>query len=72
MPFWVICKQKNCNKSLKPEWVLYREIFIHYYKKGREVLIELALENNVTTRPYVEKTYILADKLVKVSMVTVN
>ncbi len=72
MPFWAICKQENCIRSFKPEWVLYRELFRHYYSKGREILIELALKNNVSSRPYAEPTYILADKLVKVSKVTVS
>jgi len=72
MPFWVICKQKTCKRSFKPEWVSYKEIFRHYFRKGREILIQLALENNVSSTPYAEPTYILADKLVKASMVTGN
>jgi len=72
MPFWAVCKQGICDKSFKPEWVLYNEIFRHYFRKGREVLIELALENNVSSNPYHEPTYILADKLVKISKVTVK
>ena len=72
MPFWVICKQKTCKQSFKPEWVSYKEIFHHYFGKGRENLIQLALENKVSSKPNSEPTYILADKLVKASKVTVN
>jgi len=66
------CLQKSCNWYQKLEYSGYQEIFKHYYNKGREVLIQLALEYKVSTRPYSESTYILADKLVKLSKVTVN
>jgi len=68
MPFFGGCVQKICPKS-KVDWITYNELFRHYWKKGREVLIELALENNVSSRPYSEPTYILADKLVKISKI---
>lgn len=68
MSFW-ICLQYDCKWSKKPIYATYRELFGHYYRKGREVLIKLALETEVSQRPYSEPTYILADKLVKISKI---
>ncbi len=63
------CLQKSCEHWNNREYVTYRSIFGHYYRKGREVLIKLAIENNVSQIPYSEPTYILADKLVKISKI---
>jgi len=38
-------------------------------RKGREILIKLAIETGVSSIPYQEPTYILAEKLVKISKV---
>ncbi len=68
MPFWGRCIQGICPKN-KVDWITHNELFSHYYRKGREVLIELTLETGVCPNPYHEPTYILADKLVKISKV---
>jgi len=63
------CVERTCRWAKIPEYATYKAVFGHYYRKGREVLIKLALENGVSERPYAEPTYILADKLVKISQV---
>ena len=68
MSFW-ICLQYGCKWNKKPFYATHRELFGHYYRKGREVLIKLAKENGVSQIPYSEPTYILADKLVKISKI---
>jgi len=68
MSFW-ICLQYECKRSKKPTYATHSEMFGHYYRKGREVLIKLAKENNVSQIPYSEPTFILADKLVKISKI---
>ena len=72
MGFFVICKDKSCKFSKKPEYTVYKAIFRHYYNKGREALIDLAIETGISTRPYAEPTYILADKLVHFSKVNIE
>ena len=69
MSFWAMCVQNGCHKSFKPEWTTYKEMFSHYYYKGREVLIELTKKSGVSIHPYSEPTYILADKMVKYSKI---
>ena len=66
------CLQESCKWYQRKEYTAYTSIFRHYYNKGRETLIQLAIENKVSTRPYAEPTHILADKLVKASKVTVS
>jgi len=68
MSFWV-CQQLTCDFSKRQTYSTYTAIFRHYYKKGREVLIELAKQTGVSIIPYSEPSYILADKLVKISKV---
>ena len=63
------CVERTCRWAKIPEYATYKAVFGHYYRKGREVLIKLALENGISERPYSEPTYILADKLVKISKV---
>jgi len=50
--------------------VTYGAIFGHYWRKGREVLIELVKEMGISKNPYTEPTFILAEKLVKISKVS--
>jgi len=69
MILFKICLQNGCKWSKKPFYASDRELFGHYYRKGREVLIKLAKENDVSQIPYSEPTYILADKLVKKSKI---
>jgi len=69
MSFTGICMDKECKNSKKPIYATYKAHFSHFYRKGREVLIKLALETGVSTQPYSEPTFILADKLVKFSKI---
>jgi len=71
MPSFFIrgCLQKGCKQWNKLEYVTYGAIFGHYYRKGREVLIKLAKETGVSQIPYSEPTFILCDKLVKISKI---
>ncbi len=68
MPNW-LCRDFNCDKSKKIIFATYRFMFKHYMRKGREILIKLAIQTGVSTIPYQEPTYILADKLTKISKV---
>jgi len=63
------CVERTCRWAKVPEFATYKAMFGHYYRKGRESLIKLSLENDVSERPYTEATYILADKLVRISQV---
>ena len=63
------CVDRTCRWAKVPEFATYKAMFGHYYRKGREVLIELAKETGVSSTPYTETTYILADKLVRISQV---
>jgi len=63
------CLQKSCPRSSKIEYATYSAWFGHYYRKGREVLIELVIELGLSEHPYGEPTYLLADKLVKATKV---
>ena len=64
-----ICKEENCKWNLKKEYATQNAIFGHYWRKGREKLIQLSLQTKVSANPHVEPTYILADKLSKISKV---
>ena len=63
------CIDKTCIRFNKPEYAPYNAIFGHYWRKGREVLIELVKELGISNNPYVEPTFILAEKLVKISKI---
>jgi len=69
MPRKYQCKDKKCKWHHKVVYASHRFVFKHYYNKGREDLIKLAIETGVSNIPYQEPTYILADKLVKISKV---
>ena len=64
-----VCKHKICKWYNKPEYVTYNAIFGHYWRKGREVLIELVKEAGISKNPYGEPTFILAEKLVRISKI---
>ena len=44
--------------------------FKNYYKKGRDILIQLAKETGITNNPYILPTWILVEKLIEVSIVS--
>lgn len=69
MPFF-ICKELNCEWSQKKEFASHSAIFGHYWRKGRGVLIQLSLQTKVSTNPYTEPTFILAEKLTKISKIS--
>jgi len=64
-----LCKEKNCKWSLRKEYATHNAIFGHYWRKGREVLIELVKEAAISKNPYGEPTFILAEKLVRISKI---
>ena len=63
------CRKKGCEWNQKKEYATYNAIFGHYWRKGREVLIELVKEAGISKNPYTEPTFILAEKLVKISKI---
>lgn len=63
------CRDSTCKRSLEIIHSTYGFMFKHYFRKGREILIKLATETGVSTIPYQEPTFILADKLTKISKV---
>jgi len=66
MSFWIICPQKICNKK---KFADHNAHFGHFYRKGRENLIQLALETGISKNPHCEPTWILAEKLIIFSKV---
>jgi len=66
------CKEKGCSWYEKAEFADYRAWFGHYWRKGRNTLIELVQENKILKNAHIEPTYILADKLVKISKIEEN
>ena len=63
------CVEKGCPKSKKIEYADHGAWFGHYFRKGRDTLIQLVIEEGISKNPYGESTYILADKLVKISKI---
>jgi len=70
MGFLGICKQKGCSWYVKSEYAEHGAWFGHYWRKGREILIELVKAEGVSKNPYGEPTFILAEKLVKISKIS--
>ena len=64
-----VCKEENCKWNLRKEYATYNAIFGHYFRKGREVLIRLVKEAGISKNPYGEPTFILAEKLVRISKI---
>jgi len=64
-----ICLQDGCKYYKKPIYATNGAWFAHYNRKGRDVLIQLALETGISQRPYSLPTWILVDKLVKKSKI---
>jgi len=62
-----ICLDETCEKSQSITDSDSRFMFKHYMRHGRQILIELAQLTKVSNIPYQEPTYILADKLTKIS-----
>ena len=69
MSFFGICKVKNCSWNKKVEFADHRAWFGHYWRHGREILIELVKEAGISSNPYGEPTFILAEKLTKISKI---
>lgn len=67
--FWGMCRQNECSWHVKPEFAEHKAWFGHYWRKGRDTLIEIILEYEILRNPYVEPTYILANKLVQISKI---
>ncbi len=63
------CKQKGCSLNKKITFASHNAWFGHYWRKGREVLIELVKENNISKNPYAEPTFVLAEKLTQISKI---
>lgn len=63
------CVDKGCPNSKKIEYADYRAWFGHYHRKGRDTLIQLAIKEGISKNPYGEPTYILANKLVKITKI---
>ena len=63
------CKEKGCSWYEKAEFADYRAWFGHYWRKGRNALIAIILDLGILQNPYIEPTFILADKLVKISKI---
>ena len=63
------CRKKGCWWNQKKEYATHGAMFGHYWNKGREVLIELVKEASISKNPYAEPTFILAEKLVRISKV---
>ena len=51
-------------------YATYRAHFKKCYRLGRDILIQLAKETGITNHPYILPTWILADRLVKASIVS--
>ena len=64
-----MCPKKGCPESEKPVYADYRAWFGHFWRHGRNVLIEIILDLGILQNPYIEPTFILADKLVQVSKI---
>ena len=56
--------------SKKPIYATYSAHFRKYFKLGRDILIQLAKETGITNNPYILPTWILADRLVKASIIS--
>ena len=56
--------------SKKIVYATYSAHFQNYYRKGRDILIQLAKETGITNNPYILPTWLLADKLLKASIVS--
>ena len=69
MSFSGTCKQKGCSWNKKVEFADHRAWFGHYWRKGRDVLIELVKEAGISKNPYSEPTFVLAEKLIKISKI---
>ena len=67
MPYWAYCLQKGCRWYTKAENATHDQWFRHYFRKGRDVLIELALVTMISDNPYILPTYIITEKLVQYS-----
>ena len=67
--FFVQCKQKDCPKHDKIEYSTHGAMFGHYIRKGRDKLIELVKQESISRNPFGEPTWILAEKLVKISKI---
>lgn len=61
--------QKGCPYSEKAVYADNTAWFGHYWRKGRNALIQLIQENEILRNPYIEPTYILANKLVQFSKI---
>ena len=70
MGFFGYCKQKGCAWYEKSEYAEHGAWFGHYWKKGREILIQLVLEEGIAKNPYGMPTYILTEKLVEISKIS--
>jgi len=69
MGFSGSCVDIGCPEHKKIVYAEHRAWFSHYFRKGRDTLIQLVLEEGLSGNPYGEPTYILAEKLVKISKV---
>ena len=58
------------DESKKPIYATYSAHFRKYYKMGRDILIQLVKETGITNNPYILPTWILADRLVKASIIS--
>lgn len=67
MSVW--CKDLT-NESKKPIYATYSAHFRRFYKMGRDILIQLVKEAGITNNPYILPTCILADRLVKASIIS--
>jgi len=63
------CLDRTCRHYREPLYATNGAWFGHYIRKGRDILIQLALEAGISQRPYSLPTWILADKLVKISKI---
>lgn len=70
--FWALCMQKECPRHVQPEFADHKAWFGHYWRKGRNTLIEIILECEILRNPYAEPTYILAEKLVQISKISLD
>ena len=64
------CLHETCEKNQSITDSDSRFMFRHYMRHGRQILIELAKRTGVSNIPYQESTFILADKLTKISNVS--
>jgi len=67
-----VCLIKGCPESEKPVYADHRAWFGHFWRHGRNVLIETILDLGILRNPYIEPTFILAEKLVKISKIEEN